>query len=292
MINVTFSQLEIFIQVARRPNLREVSKNIGLSHSAISMAISALESSIGGTLFNRIKNRLILNNRGLYLLENVAPLLLQIEDQLLLLKNGEISGCLRLGASSTIGNYLLPKIIGKFNDKYKNQVDIQLIIENTASIEKKLLQHELDVALIEGPILNQNLLKITPWIEDELIIVSNRKYTQTKAVFLKELAGTNWVLREKGSGTLSVFEKVLRKQSIILNRKLTMGHTEAIKQAVEAGLGISCLSKISVQKELFYGSLSKIFIKEDLSRTLTIITPKNRYQTRAQTAFIKFLLKK
>jgi DNA-binding transcriptional LysR family regulator len=289
MIDITFRQLEIFIEVAKGQNLRQAGKHLSMSHSAISMAISSLETTLRGPLFDRKNNRLILNERGHYLFQNMSPILMETIDHIDALTIGTISGQLRLGASSTIGNYVLPQLIGQFRQATSDDVDIHLTIGNTASIEKKLHQYDLDMALVEGPISDRRNLETWPWINDELVVISGDPEPPNKHRSLNDLVDRKWVLRETGSGTLSILEHALASKNITLPRTLTMGHTEAVKQAVKANLGISCISKLAIQEELRHGSLHLISIKETLSRTLTLVTPKSRYQTRLMAQFLTFL---
>lgn len=289
MINITFRQMEIFVQVARTLNMRQSSHAMAMSHSAISMAISELETTLSGPLFDRVKHRLVLNQRGRYLLEHLSPVLIQVEDHIKILKNDTLAGQLEVGASTTIGNYLLPAIIGQFSVPYGDSVDIRLHIANTSAIEAQLLAYTLDIALVEGPISDTRRLTALHWIDDQLCIISSQSPTTDAPVKLAALAKHRWILREEGSGTLTVFEQVLHHQSITLNRTMTMGHTEAVKHAVEAGLGIACVSQFTVQHELDSGRLFKIPIIESLVRPLYRVTVKNRYQSVLQTDFLRFL---
>ncbi len=289
MINITFRQMEIFVQVARSLNMRQSSQSMAMSHSAISMAISELETALSGPLFDRVKHRLVLNQRGRYLLEHLSPVLIEVEDHIKILKNDTLTGQLDVGASSTIGNYLLPKIIGKFSAPYGDRVDVRLHIANTSAIEAQLLAYTLDIALVEGPISDTRRLAETPWIDDQLCIISAIPPTTDTPVHLAALADHRWILREEGSGTLTVFEQVLYQQSITLGRTMTMGHTEAVKHAVEAGLGIACVSQFTVQHELDSGRLFKIPTIESLIRPFYWVIVKNRYQSVLQRDFLQFL---
>ena len=258
-----------------------------------SMAISALEKEVGGPLFDRKNKRLYLNERGLFLYEKMTPLIEETADHIQNLKKGLISGKLTIGASTTIGNYVLPQLISEFLNqqiiKTKQDIDIQLVIENTATIEEKLKKYDLDMALVEGPITDHTQLMTKPWIEDELIIITHEPIRALTQQNLKTLSKEKWVLRESGSGTRTVLSQILDQSNIQLTNTMTMGHTEAVKQAVKAGLGISCLSKLSVQQELDQNTLFQIPTTEKLSRTLSIVTAKNRYETRLQTIFLSFL---
>lgn len=269
MIDISLRQIEIFIHVARTLNMRKVSQTLHLSHSAISMAISELETGLDGPLFDRVKQRLVLNQRGQYLLDHLSPILIQLDDHIRILKNNTLTGQLDIGASSTIGNYLLPQIVAKFRAPYGDTVDLRLHIGNTAVIEAQLLAYTLDIALVEGPIADTERLISTPWIEDQLCIITNQPPPYSSPIPLAQLSNERWILREEGSGTLSVFEEVLHQQAITLPHTMTIGHTEAVKHAVEAGLGMACLSQFTGQYELDSGR-QKLFNSTD-SRTSNAI---------------------
>jgi DNA-binding transcriptional LysR family regulator len=290
MIDITFRQIEIFVQVARSLNMRQVSQSMNMSHSAISMAISELEKIVGGSLFDRVKQRVVLNQRGRYVLDHFAPLLMQVDDHLTHLKNDVISGQLHVGGSTIIGNYLLPQLIGTFTAEVGESVDVRLHIGNTSAIESQLLAYTLDIALVEGPVSDTRNLVSVPWIEDQLCVISNQPPRHSEPVPLAQLVDQRWILREEGSGTLTAFEQVLNQQGIILSRTMMMGHTEAVKHAVEVGLGIACLSQFAVQRELDAGRLFQIPIVESLTRPVYRVTVKNRYESRLLQRFLEGLV--
>jgi DNA-binding transcriptional LysR family regulator len=287
-MDITLRQLEIFIEVAKTKNLRLASKNLIMSHSAISMALAALEQYSGGKLFDRHLKRLSINARGTYLLENIGPLIAELKDHVQLLKNDTPFGPLRIGASTTIGNYLLPTLIGTFTPLFETPLQLDIVTENTASIENKMVNGDLDVALVEGPITQLQHLSVSRWIRDELVIVSAKpdsKITRS----LRSLSDRPWVLRELGSGTRTVFESFLRAKKISLSHTLTMGPTEAVKQAAKAGLGMSCLSRLSVQQDLDHQMLYVVPVVEKIYRDFSIVIPKGRYQPVVVRRFLAHL---
>lgn len=282
--------MEVFVAVARNENMSHAAEVLYLSQSACSMALSALENQLGGALFDRHGKRLILNERGRILLPKASNIIAQAEELQDLMaqdKAKALAGHLIVGASSTIGNYLLPKTIGHFLIDYPN-AKITLRVANTEQIIRQLLRFDIDVGMIEGR-CNANEIKVLPWRKDELIIISSPQNPLCKKVkiTLSDLRDAKWILRESGSGTRERFEEVMGSQ---INPFLELGHTEAIKQAVQAGLGISCLSRVTVSDALKSGELVELktpFLK--LTRDFYILLHKEKYQTAILNAFIKCL---
>jgi DNA-binding transcriptional LysR family regulator len=289
MIKMTFKQLEVFVTVARLGNMTHASEELYLTQSACSMALSTLEEQLNGPLFDRHGKKLILNERGKTLFPIAFNLMGQAQEAQDLMtekKLGLYSGNLIVGASTTIGNYLLPLIIGKFVKKYQ-QAKVKLRVENTEQVIDEILKFNIDIGLIEGACHSEQI-EIIPWKQDELIIIASPKHPFAKKskITRAELLTAEWILREPGSGTRSRFEETLGAK---LNSIFELGHTEAIKQAVQAGLGVSCLSKTTVMEALRKKQLIEIkapFLK--LTRDFYFILHKEKYKTTLAKEFIKF----
>jgi DNA-binding transcriptional LysR family regulator len=163
-------------------------------------------------------------------------------------------------------------------------------VGNTQQIERSLEQGAIDLGLIEGP-SHASHLKTMLWRDDELVVIAGRKHSMTrqKSVSADMLVSADWIMREPGSGTREVFEAALAERINNINISLELGHTEAIKKAVEAGLGISCLSRLAVQRELENGWLVEIRTPLDLKRTLTILLRKDSCRTRLLQSFLDML---
>jgi len=149
---------------------------------------------------------------------------------------------------------------------------------------------EFDLGLIEGPSHNASLT-VTPWLDDELVVVAGKTHVLTKAkrVSSQMLSEADWIIREKGSGTREVFEAAMKTKDINYSVAMELGHTEAIKKAVEAGLGVGCLSRMAVQRELENGWLVEIKTALDLRRTLFILTRETAYRTLLMDAYLAML---
>ena len=287
-MKITLKQLKVFVAVAKNENMSQAAKIVHLTQSACSMALAILENQLDGALFDRHGKQLTLNERGRILLPKASNIIAQTEELQDLMtqdKNKDPAGHLILGASSTIGNYLLPSMIGQFVAHHP-KVKISLRVANTEQIIQQLLQFNIDIGMIEGR-CNSNKIKVIPWRKDELVIISSPKnslHKKTK-ITLKDLIAAKWILREIGSGTRELFEEAMEGQ---VSPFLELGHTEAIKQAIRADLGISCLSRAAVADTLKSGELVELkipFLK--LTRDFYILLHKEKYQTEILRAFIK-----
>jgi len=293
---ITLRQLEIFLAVARREHVTLAAKDVHLSQSAVSTALAELAERLGGPLLERVGRRIVLNDRGRRLADDAAELLQRTTDLVQHYREGTtIKGSLRIGASSTIGTYLLPSLVGTFVGAHP-EVDVHLEIGNTEAIEKHLLSQQLDLAFTEGP-SHHPLITATPWREDELKIIAlpDHPLAKRRNVALRSLIGERWVMREAGSGTRTVFEDAMRAhveetETTLSVAPLTFGSSEAVKQGVRAGLGIGCLSELAVQREVASGDFVALRVRElDLRRRLWRISRTTSYESALQRACIEHL---
>jgi len=288
---ITLRQLEIFLAVARREHVTKAARDVHLSQSAVSAALAELADRLGGPVLERVGRRVVLNDRGRRLADDAADLLLRASDLVHHYNDGDtLKGSLRIGASSTIGTYLLPALVGTFVAKHPG-VDIHLEIGNTKAIEAQLLTQQLDLAFIEGP-SDHAQIAATKWREDELLVfvAAGHKLAKRRQLRLLDLAEERWIMREAGSGTRSVFEAALRAHDVQVRPTLTFGHSEAVKQGVRAGLGIGCLSELAVRREVLSGDLVALRIKDlDLRRSLWRIARGSSYRSALQSACIEHM---
>lgn len=287
MIRVTFKQIAVFVSVAKTGNMTLATSALNITQSACSMALSALESQLGGALFDRQGKKLVLNERGRMLFPKAANIITQVNDLQDLMtgsKYQELTGHLIVGASTTIGNYVLPKLIGQFittNPKTK----ITLKVANTEQIIQQLLQYKIDIGLIEGNCFSDEI-EVIPWKHDQLIIIAAPQFQLIKKkISINDLLKAKWILREPGSGTRRKFEEALKGKIVPF---LELGNTEAIKQAVQEGIGISCLSKTAVIQSIKNKQLIELktpFLK--IKRDFYIIINMEKHKTAVLNQFIK-----
>ncbi len=285
-MRITLKQLHVFAAIAKHENISLAANEIALTQSAMSMALKELESQLNTPLFQRQGKRLKLNNIGALLQPKVQKLLQLAEEIERFATQDGLSGQLRIGASSTIGNYLAPAIIAEFLTLHP-QVHIDLKVGNTEQIIDDMRYMRLDVGLIEG-ICDVPQLERHAWRNDDLKIFCSNTHplANKKHISFTDLAETAWILREAGSGTRTIFTNAIMNKFQPQGQLLELGNSEAIKQAVKTGFGISCLSELAIASELKHQELRELAIDElDLQRQLFIIKNKTQFNSRVEQAF-------
>jgi DNA-binding transcriptional LysR family regulator len=205
-------------------------------------------------------------------------------------QNEVIAGSLEIIASSTIGNYVLPYPVALFMRMHP-EAHINMMVANTKQAERLVAQGIMDLGFVEGGITDE-AVRMAPWFEDELrIIVSTSHLLADQDLFTlpDDLVKTAWVLREDGSGTAEIFKNKLGEHAALLNVVSRIGHTEAIKKAVEAGVGAACLSELTICREEEHGWLKGLSMKDiNMRRQLSIIQHKDKTTTRLMDEFLRF----
>ena len=265
MMRITLRQLQIFIAIAQSGSTTAAGEVIALSQSAISASIAELEKALNVQLFDRVGKRLLLNDHGRAMLPQAMALVngaTSLENSF----NEIAPSILIIGASLTIGNYLLPTILANY---WRAQgivlgelmPPLQVVVANTADIVSKVVNFEVDIGLIEGP-CNRADISVSPWLEDELLLVvaPNHPVLQENGEFISpdRLTKANWLLRERGSGTREALEQALLPYIAQLKSSLEFNDHEAIKQSAVQGLGIACLSRTVVRDMLDAGKLVEL----------------------------------
>ncbi len=290
-MNITLRQLEVFCAIAHRGNVSRAAEDASISQSAASMALAELERQLGELLFDRFGKKLALNENGKLLRPRALELLARTHEIEGMFTDADgTGGELKTGASSTIGNYLMPGILSRFSHEHP-RARIALRVGNTEQIIAAVLACEIDVGFIEGPCSDPNI-ETRIWREDELIVFAHPGHSLAakKKVLPKDLVSAEWVLRERGSGTRSIFERAVESLPGSLSIRHELGHSEAIKRAVKNGLGISCLSRLTVQEDLENGTLVELktpFLQ--LRRNLYILLRKDKYMTGTLRLFLDAL---
>ena len=281
-------QIELFIAVSQSQTIIEVASRYKMSQSAISMALKELENHLDEKLFERVGKKLVLNERGRLFLKEVQPLFLEIKDLHQKFTQNNLHGEINIGASLTTAHYIMPQLITSYMQK-RHDVSINLKIANTEDIVAMVENGRIDIGLIEGsvqsPVIKQQI--IAP---DELIVVSSDKMLKGE-YFIDSLAQKKWILREKGSGTRSVFLDQIKPIDKELNVVLELEHTEVIKNFLILNADyISCLPKISVLAELQEKKLFHIPIKNhQFLRDFSLIFINKRTPTLLMKDFKKHL---
>lgn len=287
-------RLKVFCSVAKNLSFTKASQELFVSQPAITKHIQELESLYQVRLFERLGNKITLTPAGKLLLEHSERILedyKRLEYDMHLLHN-EYTGELRLGASTTIAQYVLPPLLAKFIEKFP-QVSLSLVNGNSREIETSLQERRIDLGLVEG-IYRQSSMKYTPFMQDELVAVvhTGSKLVMMDELSLEELQSIPLVLRERGSGTLDVFETALQECNIklsSLNVRMYLGSTESIKSFLEHADCMGIVSIRSIYQELRSGRFKVVDING-----LTMCREFNFLQAQGQedslsTLFIRFV---
>lgn len=285
-------KLKIFLTVYEYGSMSEAAKKLYMTQPAVSQAILELEDELKVKLFDRINKKLLLTYPGEILLEYARRILALIEEAESMIEDiaNMNTGKLRIGASTTIGTYLLPEMIRKFNEKYKN-IDIPFAIDNTGAIENMVLDNRIDIGLVEGPVHSKEII-VEPYIDDELYLICSKDHPWAgrKSIKPEEIKEENLIIREQGSGTREVFENTMSKYNLTYKITHVLNNTEAIKKAVEANIGVSVVSGIAIKEEVKSGRLLKINMEGvRFVRNFNIIYHKDKYRSKLFNEFIKHL---
>ena len=268
VLRLTLRQLQIFVAVARSGSTTAASNEIALSQSATSSAVNELERLLSLRLFDRAGKRLLLNDNGRALLPRALALLDGAAGIERMSHNGSAQAqSLRIGASTTIGNYVLPRLLARFVTRQDASAASdwrsKVVIGNTEAICNALAAFELDIGLIEGP-CHQATLAVTPWLQDEMVIVAAPKHPLVRSasagerIAVRALREQVWLVREPGSGTREATDQALLPQLRSYRRSIELGSSEAIKRAAAEGLGVACLSSWVVDESIETGCLARV----------------------------------
>jgi len=289
------SRLKIFCTVAETGSFTRAARIVHLSQPAVSLQIQSLEELYETKLFDKTEGKISLTPAGRILYERAKGILEQfteIEKEINRI-TGTMKGAVNLGASTTLGNYILPYIIAEFK-KIHPKINIKMHVGNTARIENLLVSGFINFGIVEGKISKRNIT-VENVMSDQLMLVAHPRHplTRKKSVSIIDLTTEPFILREEGSGTRQKIEEFLRYHGLSvrdLHIVLILGSTESVKTAVETGSGIAMVSRWSVKKELENGRLKIIKLKEGgISRTLSLISSKKYRLTNADKEFILFV---
>lgn len=288
MIAISPRQLEVFVAIALSGSVRAAAEQLHLTQPAASMALSEMERLLGAPLFERHQRRLHLNAHG----RRVLPLAQELLERMRELgrsidaDGSQLGGELRLGASNTVGNYLVGELLGSFVAEHP-QVAVKLQVDNTAAIVAGVLDYSFDLGCIEGAAAHPDL-ELLPWRMDSLCVCApvGHPLAQRKRLEPRHFAGTRWILRETGSATREHTERAL---SVLPPGEtvLELDQSEAIKQAVIAGLGLALLPAVAVADAHAAGRLAVLrtpFLQ--LNRPLSLVLHRRRYRSALLQAFL------
>ncbi|ATX92491.1 DNA-binding transcriptional regulator YeiE [Citrobacter portucalensis] len=285
-MHITLRQLEVFAEVLKSGSTTQASVMLALSQSAVSAALTDLEGQLGVQLFDRVGKRLVVNEHGRLLYPRALALLEQTIEIEQLFR--EDNGAIRVYASSTIGNYILPAMIARYRQDFPD-LPLELSVGNSQDVINAVLDFRVDIGLIEGPCHSTEIIS-EPWLEDELVVFAAPSSPLTKGpVTLEQLAASPWILRERGSGTRELVDYLLLSHLPRFQMAMELGNSEAIKHAVRHGLGISCLSRRVIAEQLQAGTLSEVPVPlPRLVRTLWRVHHRQKHISNAITRFLHY----
>jgi len=285
----SFRQLEVFLAASHFQNITRAAESLAMSQSAASSALKELENQFDIQLFDRVGKRLQLNELGRLYRPKVEAVLAQANElEQAFSKHTEV-GALKVGATLTIGNYLAVGVMAQYMNT-PTHPRVSLEVANTSTIARRVKDFELDIGLIEGE-LQSSELDVLPWRGDELVVFCSPSHPLANRDSLsdEDLRNATWIMREQGSGTRQSFERGMHGLLPDLNVLLELEHTEAIKRAVEADLGIGCLSEVVLADAFKRGSLVPLTVPAHrrFDRQFYLILHKQKYRSAGIDAWIE-----
>lgn len=285
--------LKIFVTVVENKDFSNAAEELYLSHPNVRSQIQSLEEELGTKLVDSSSKHLELTQAGELYYEYAKQILLlqdKAKQEIKRISN-VVTGSLKVGASYTIGEYILPLAVAEFAAQYP-KVEIETSIANTEEIIQGVQTNHLDIGLVEGEVNRSDVL-VRPLMEDEIILLVPNQHPLARLpiVTSERLQDQVWILRESGSGTRAFSEKLFKEWGINVRKSYIFGSGQAIKQAVAAGLGIALVSRWIVRKELNAKELKSIRIKGNpLTRSFYLIGPKDHGTSEAMEVFTDQLL--
>lgn len=285
-MHITLRQLEVFAEVLKSGSTTQASQRLALSQSAVSAALTDLEGQLGVQLFDRVGKRLVVNEHGRLLYPRAVAMLEQGNEIEQLFR--EENGAIRIYASSTIGNYILPEIIARYRRDFPS-LPLDLCVGNSLDVVNAIADFRVDIGFIEGPCHSAEVVA-EPWLEDELVVFAAPGSALLEGeVTLARLAAAPWIMRERGSGTREIVDYLLLSHLPKFRIGMELGNSEAIKHAVRHGLGISCLSRRVIVDQLDNGSLVEVPVPlPRLTRMLWRIHHRQKHLSNALQRFVRY----
>jgi len=285
-------RLKIFHTVARLLNFTKAGEQLHMTQPAVTFQIRQLEDQFNTRLFDRTHNKVTLTEAGkqVYM---YADRILKLYDDMshsITEMTGDVSGGVSLGASTTIAEYMLPLLIGEFKVKYP-EVSISLKESNSEDIVAMVENNVVDLAIVEGSVNNKNLIVEQCRVDQLLVIMpNNHDLAKHRELHVNDILGHPFICRESGSGTQEAITNYVEQQSpdSLLNVCFELSSPEAIKGAVEAGMGISIVSRASIDKELRLGTLTAVELTPRLERPFSFVRQRYKFKSRAADELLGF----
>lgn len=287
--------LKVFVTVVDQNSFSRAAEELFLSQPSVSLHIRNLENEFGAKLLNRSSRHLGLTPAGESLFRHAQKILAhydQAKSEIDDLRH-VVTGALKIGASFTIGEYVLPRFLAEVSADYPN-VDVSVTIANTEEIAQALHQNQLDIGIVEGQVTLSGI-EVKPFMHDDMLLIvpSAHPLGKLSKASAQDLQDQVWVLRESGSGTRSFSDNLLKLLGVKINRSFVFSSNEGVKEAVINGLGITIVSRLVVHKEIATKELKAVPIKTkekiQLSRPLSILHSKEPASSKAVEEFLEKL---
>ncbi len=282
---------KMFVTVYEQKSFSRAAALLHLSQPGVSLQIQNMENELGTKLFHRTPKQVSPTQAGEIFYHKAKQMLQLYEDarhDIQQLQN-TVTGTLKIGASFTIGEYLLPKLLATYAGEYPS-VAVEVMIANTEEITQTVHQNQIDVGLVEGEVVTPSDLSIQPFMQDELVLVASASHPLAlrKNVSAQDLQNQVWIWRESGSGTRSYSDQFIHERGLSVKNAYIFGSSQGVKEAVVQGLGIALLSRLIVGKELENGELSVIQpAKMRLFRQFSLLCSPSQPDTKARQVFIE-----
>jgi DNA-binding transcriptional LysR family regulator len=286
-------RLQVFHTVARLLSFTKAAESLHMTQPAVTFQVRQLEEYFNTRLFDRTHNRISLTDAGKRVYEyadDIFDLYAQMDNAVRDI-TGEISGVLIIGASTTIAEYMLPSLLGDFKKKYPD-VNVHLKVSNSDGIVSMVENNDIDLGVVESPVMNKNLV-VERCRDDQLVAIVPPQHALSdhKKVKLSDLLDHAYIAREEGSGTREVIEEYLTSAGMKpadLHVAMELGSPEAIKGAVEASMGVSIVTEVTIHKELQLGTLVALELEPPLVRPFSFVHQKQKFRQCAMDELLEF----
>jgi DNA-binding transcriptional LysR family regulator len=286
-------RLQVFHTVARLLSFTKAAESLHMTQPAVTFQVRQLEEYFNTRLFDRTHNRISLTDAGKRVFEyadKIFDLYAKMENAVRDM-TGEISGILIIGASTTIAEYMLPSLLGDFKRKYPD-INVHLKVSNSEGIVSMVENNDIDLGIVEAPVMNKNLV-VENCRNDRLVAIvpTQHSLASQQKVKLQELMDHAYIAREEGSGTREVIHEYLTNAGMKpadIHVAMELGSPEAIKGAVEAGMGVSIVSEVTIHKELQLGTLVALELDPPMERPFAFVHQKQKFRQRAMDELLAF----
>jgi len=282
--------MKVFVTVIEQKNFTRAAEILNISQPNVSLHIRNLENEFGTKLIHRSPKQVQITEAGQILYRHAKQILLHFDEARHEINDLRhvVTGKLRVGASFTIGEYILPKVLAEYAGQYP-VVDVQIIISNTEEVIEGVRTNQLDIGLIEGETKDQDI-HIQSFMEDEMIVVvpPNHPLSQLRLIEKDMLQNQIWITREEGSGTRTFMDKFISESDLTIKRSFVFSSNQGIKEAVKAGLGIALLSRWAVDREIEFNEIRGLTLtNKKITRPFSFVQSKNSDDSKAIKMFLQ-----